>query len=215
MRILYYIFYTASIILMAATVFLEFIPIYFSEINILIFSAFAAALLIAAGKIKLARLKNAGEKIKTIGKFVWILFIFYAANLIVLLFLSYGRTAANLINSDMSYEKYFREYTNFIPFGTIRATFDAFAHGNLRYALVITLGNIFAFAPMAFFIPTLFKRVNNLKRFAILMISVIISVECLQFITMTGSCDIDDFILNAFGAIISYKIFQIKQNLTI
>ena len=33
----------------------------------------------------------------------------------------------------------------------------------------------------------------------------------MQFITFTGSCDIDDIILNTFGAFVMYKILNIKD----
>jgi glycopeptide antibiotics resistance protein len=196
---------------MAAIVSLEFLPgMYVPETNRLIFSAVAVALLIIASSIKVVSLKDSDEKIKTVRKSVWAVFIFYAVNLVILLFLSYGRTRTNFLNSDMNYRIYFRNYTNFIPFKAIIETFNALAHGNLRYVIIITLGNIFAFAPMAFFIPVLFKRINSFKRFAFLMMAMIISVECLQFITMTGSMDIDDFILNFSGAIIMYIIIKLK-----
>ena len=32
----------------------------------------------------------------------------------------------------------------------------------------------------------------------------------MQFLTMRGSCDIDDFILNFFGAVIGFSLTRIK-----
>jgi len=62
---------------------------------------------------------------------------------------------------------------------------------------------------MGFFIPTLFKKIDNFKKFAVLIISIVIFVELTQLITKTGICDIDDVILNVGGALIMYMILQI------
>ena len=42
------------------------------------------------------------------------------------------------------------------------------------------------------------------------MILGIILIELLQFITMSGACDIDDLILNLIGASIVYWVINIK-----
>ena len=73
------------------------------------------------------------------------------------------------------------------------------------------LGNIVACMPFAFFLPLLFKKQNNLKRFALTMIIIVLTIELLQFVTLSGSCDIDDIILNVSGAIIMYAILKIKS----
>lgn len=60
--------------------------------------------------------------------------------------------------------------------------------------------------PFAFFLPLLFKKQNNFKTFLLTMICIVIGIELLQFITMSGSCDIDDVILNVSGSLIMYEI---------
>ena len=42
------------------------------------------------------------------------------------------------------------------------------------------------------------------------MLIIVVIVEILQFILLTGSCDIDDVILNVLGACVAYKLFNIK-----
>ena len=42
------------------------------------------------------------------------------------------------------------------------------------------------------------------------MIFIVVLIEILQFVTMSGSCDIDDLILNVLGASIVYFIVKIK-----
>ena len=43
------------------------------------------------------------------------------------------------------------------------------------------------------------------------MIIVVALIEGLQFITLSGSCDIDDFILNVGGACLLYGILSIES----
>ena len=43
------------------------------------------------------------------------------------------------------------------------------------------------------------------------MIIVVLLIEGLQFLTLSGSCDIDDLILNVFGACILYLVLSIKS----
>ena len=65
--------------------------------------------------------------------------------------------------------------------------------------------------PFAFFLPLLFKKQNNFKTFLLTMICIVTGIELLQFITMSGSCDIDDVILNVSGSLIMYEILHIKS----
>lgn len=46
------------------------------------------------------------------------------------------------------------------------------------------------------------KKINNTKKFLISILCVTLGIELVQFATFTGSCDIDDIILNTFGEFI-------------
>ena len=65
--------------------------------------------------------------------------------------------------------------------------------------------------PLALFIPLLFNKINNSKKFLISILFITLGIELIQFITFTGSCDIDDIILNTLGAFIMYKILNINE----
>ena len=71
-------------------------------------------------------------------------------------------------------------------------------------------GNLFALMPYGMFIPLMFNKINKYYKFLIMMIILVIVIELLQFITLSGSCDIDDLILNVMGASIIYFICKIK-----
>ena len=64
---------------------------------------------------------------------------------------------------------------------------------------------------MGFFLPLLFKKQNKLKVFIFTNIMIILTIELLQFLSLSGSFDIDDFLLNILGALITYGLFRIRK----
>lgn len=125
----------------------------------------------------------------------------------------YGRQGLTAINWNREMlGKYFNSSFNIVPFHTIKLFIRGYINNKVSYHVFFEniFGNILAFMPFAFFIPLIFKRINNYFKFIIIMIFIILQIELLQFITMSGSCDIDDVILNLFGVSIAYLIFRIK-----
>lgn len=123
-----------------------------------------------------------------------------------------GRNGLGIVNwSKELFNRYINESFNIIPFKTIIEYFKSFNSLLDTRAIMLNLfGNIVACMPFAFFLPMLFKKQNNIKRFSITMIIIVLIIELLQFITMSGSCDIDDLILNVAGALLMYVILKIK-----
>lgn len=136
-----------------------------------------------------------------------LLFILYLALLIWLLFFGVGRQ--NRMPGHMGIGEYMRLNSNFHPFRTIQNYFHAFSIGTLNpYIFIVNIfGNIFAFAPMGIFLPILFRRFRRFLPFIGVMLTLLVGVELIQLITFTGSCDIDDVILNLFGAILFFGLF--------
>ena len=146
---------------------------------------------------------------------LWIFFILYLLLFFTLtLFDEYfGRTGFfNISWSSETLNSYLKDRFNIIPFATITSYINAFDSlydtSTIMYNL---LGNIVACIPMAFFLPLLFKKQNNFKVFLITIILFVLGIELLQFITLSGSCDIDDLILNVSFALIIYKILKIPS----
>lgn len=67
------------------------------------------------------------------------------------------------------------------------------------------IGNIIIFIPMGIFIKNI--KIKKIYQF-MLIISIIISIETLQYITQIGVFDIMDILLNAIGALIGYMIMK-------
>ena len=104
-------------------------------------------------------------------------------------------------------------YSNFIPFKTIYGFIQKAITGSINNNIVFNniIGNIIVFAPFGILVPMLFeKKFSKLKNFTLLMIGVVLAVEYIQFVTKTGSFDVDDLILNVLGAVIVFWGMKIK-----
>lgn len=100
---------------------------------------------------------------------------------------------------------------NTTPLLTIRNYLRAYELGNisLKWVLVNLAGNLAAFAPMGCFLPVLYPKQRNFFVFVPTVAGMVAVVEILQYLTRTGSCDIDDLILNVAGAFVVWLVSQI------
>lgn len=92
---------------------------------------------------------------------------------------------------------------NLIPFATIRSYIK---YSGIFHALLNILGNVVLFIPIGFIFPLILIRYRDIKKIAVLSISISLFIEFIQFF-VGRSCDIDDLILNFVGGIIGYTIF--------
>lgn len=101
---------------------------------------------------------------------------------------------------------------NLVPFKTIMTFVKEFNSMYSTSQIMLNLfGNVCAFMPMALFLLLLFKRQNKAFQFVITLTLMILGIEFLQLITGSGRFDIDDLILNLFGAVLVYLLFKIKS----
>ena len=164
--------------------------------------------------IEIKKAKDPKEKSKIRDFGLRTLFIIYCMLLITILFLNneYRMNGFQGININTFSREHF-ETINMIPFSTIIGYIYGLLFEDVSTSIVIVnlVTNLLLFAPMGFFIPLLFKnRITNIKQFIILIIILSLFVEILQFITYSGSTDIDDIILNTIGAIIIYALMKTK-----
>ncbi|RUT28034.1 VanZ family protein [Paenibacillus zeisoli] len=117
----------------------------------------------------------------------------YALIMIKLLFLR-GTTYYN-----SSYQNY-----NLIPFKTIKQYALHREHYNLDTWVKNLFGNIILFIPLGVIFPLLNTRYLRTIPFLLVVILVLLAVELIQLFTKVGSFDVDDIILNTFGALIGF-----------
>lgn len=145
--------------------------------------------------------------------FFWILFVYYVIQMIYMLFFAreFSRQGANLLDGRyLDNLKIQWEYRcNLTPFQTIDLMMNAYANDMSSLANINIIGNIVAFMPFAFFLPKLFPSMNQTKKFIGIMTCLIISVEVIQFFTLSGTMDIDDFILNMAGTVFLFFLLKL------
>lgn len=166
-------------------------------------------------KIKNKKEENKIEKEKNRRKGIILIFIIYSILLASLLLIDGNYRRFSFGGEIQLFSKqHFEFYSNIIPFATIMSFITRYMEHNINLSIVITniLGNIIAFAPFGIFLPILYKdKINNIKKFILTMIIIVFIVECIQFITKSGTFDVDDIILNVLGATIMYGITRIKK----
>ena len=60
---------------------------------------------------------------------------------------------------------------------------------------------------MGLYLPLLAQKARKIRMYGMLVAAVILMVEIMQLMTMPGSLDVDDFILNLAGALIGFVVF--------
>lgn len=107
---------------------------------------------------------------------------------------------------------YMAHFVNFKPLSSIWNVYiRGFINGRVHayYVALNLLGNLCAFMPFALLLPCFFKAQRRWYIFLVTMLLAVIAVESAQLLFMVGSCDVDDLILNAGGAMIAFGILRI------
>lgn len=140
--------------------------------------------------------------------FLRFLFVVYTA---LLLWLLFDRPSG--WGSSLSYAEQMRSNMNLIPFHTIGNYWQVVKRMEftpLFYHCVINLGgNIFLFIPIGYLLPRLWPCLRKFFPFLLTCFLSITLVELLQLVTLLGSLDIDDLILNLFGMLLGYLFYII------
>lgn len=108
--------------------------------------------------------------------------------------------------------QYLDEFLNLDPFSMIHRYAHGFRIGTVSFQrfFMNVIGNFVLFMPFAFFLPLEYKKQNNFFVFFFTVSSMSFVAEVLQVITMTGTGDVDDLLLNTFGACLLYGLLQTK-----
>ena len=82
---------------------------------------------------------------------------------------------------------------------------------NRAHAIYNLAGNVLLFIPLGFFLPTIWSRLQKWWKTLLISALLVTFVEILQALTLQGTCDVDDLILNTLGALIVYLGFCITK----
>lgn len=145
---------------------------------------------------------------------IWVMFILYLLLLINFMILgnNFGRNFEFIFTaSKETIKSYFDNNFNVIPFDTIRNYLDnSGVYFDIKLVCINILGNLICFMPFAFFLKYLFSKENKFINFFLTILLIVISFELIQLLTLSGSFDIDDIILNTSGAILFYLFISLK-----
>lgn len=163
-----------------------------------------------------AETRNRTGRIKKMKFAFLIFFLLYFVILIdfTLIDDTFGRSISNIFSLNPSQVKeYIKSNTNFVPLKTVKLFISAYRSETLNVSSVAEniLGNFFVMMPFALFVPCAFKGMNSALKFFLFCSVTVIIVEILQFIFLTGSTDIDDFILNVSGGMTGYFILNLPS----
>ena len=212
-RIINSIIVCISILLIGFVIIFSLLPNFVLNVTVTLGGfAIPIFLIIATMIVEIKKSKDIQEKNQIRNFWLKILFIIYLLLLITILFLKNEYRMGGFEDINTFSNEHF-ETINIIPFATIIGYISGLLFENININIVIInlATNLLLFAPMGFFIPILFdKKVKNIKQFGMVMVLITILVEILQFITYSGSTDIDDIILNTTGAIIIYMLMKTK-----
>lgn len=138
------------------------------------------------------------RKIRLVGR---VLFVCYLCFLIYFLFFADWYNHRPGIMAEISVNlKPFREIMRFLRYRE---------QLGFKAVFLNLAGNILGFIPFGFFLPVISRRFQN--GLVVVLLGALNSslVEAVQLITRTGTCDVDDVILNTLGALAGYIIFVI------
>ena len=212
-RIIDSIIVCISILLIGFVIIFSLLPNFVLNVTVTLGGfAIPIFLIIATMIVEIKKSKDIQEKNQIRNFWLKILFIIYLLLLITILFLKNEYRMGGFEDINTFSNEHF-ETINIIPFATIIGYISGllFEDININIVVINLATNLLLFAPMGFFIPILFdKKVKNIKQFGMVIVLITILVEILQFITYSGSTDIDDIILNTTGAIIIYMLMKTK-----
>ena len=134
-----------------------------------------------------------------------LIFLIYIGLLIYFLFFAdrYGHTPG--IRHEAAY--------NLIPGREIRRYITSVGKLGKRAVFVNLFGNVIGFIPFGFFMPVATRWMRSLSKTAAAACCLSVIVEIVQLLTASGSCDIDDVILNTLGAVIGYGLFLLTDDM--
>ena len=142
---------------------------------------------------------------------IWSLFIVYCG---VILWLLFGRS---IHASGDDYAGSLIANINRIPFHTVvdqlQNLLNPPSPGLFTHAWINLGGNVAVFIPLGIFLPWIWPTLRRWGRFFLVSSGIILTVEFLQWITLRGILDVDDYILNMLGLFGGYVLFRLFAHL--
>lgn len=102
---------------------------------------------------------------------------------------------------------------NLRPFYTIRNYLNIVLHypdaAIFPHCVINLVGNVVMFIPAGWLLPRIFKGMRKFLVFLLSCLLGILFVEILQLVTLLGSFDVDDIILNLIGMVTGFLLHAV------
>ena len=152
------------------------------------------------------------KKRKTAKKVIVALFILYVLAMLFLLIIPNNYRSHNVFAGGLNWEQWSAFVAggfNIVPLRGITEQIGFILAGeNVARNVIYFFGNLIGFFPLGFFLPALFAKQHKFNHFIATGTLAIVCIELLQWVTMRGSFDIDDVILNVIGACLGFLLLQ-------
>jgi len=144
-----------------------------------------------------------------------VIYWLFAAYVLLMLWLLFGQRMAVMISGTWteSYWEDFSQKINLIPLHTITEFWNNLHGGGRSHAFINLAGNVVMFVPLGFFIPYVFRKADSFRHSMLYALIMIVCIEIIQLVTLLGSLDVDDLILNMIGVVIGYLIYRLAARL--
>jgi glycopeptide antibiotics resistance protein len=96
---------------------------------------------------------------------------------------------------------------NYKPLTTINLYLHS--RGRIEYSINNLAGNIVGFMPLGLLLPLLFRSMRSAWKIIVASFLLSLAFEVTQLLTILGSFDVDDLLLNTAGGFLGYGIFMI------
>ncbi|MDR1705591.1 MAG: VanZ family protein [Clostridiales bacterium] len=140
------------------------------------------------------------------------MFVLYVLAMLFLLVIPNNYRGHNVLVGGFTWERWLAYITrafNLVPFKGLAGQIRSIIAGEDTVRNIVYMaGNLGGFAPLGFFLPALFAKGRKFKAFLLTVLITVIALELMQLITMRGSFDIDDVILNTGGVYLGFLLFR-------
>ena len=99
---------------------------------------------------------------------------------------------------------------NFTLFKTIRMYID---YSYMLNSFENLVGNVVVFIPFGFLLPYVLKRGRNFLVMLLNAFLFVLGIEVFQLFSASGAFDVDDILLNCFGAVLGYFGYLIWEGI--
>jgi glycopeptide antibiotics resistance protein len=104
---------------------------------------------------------------------------------------------------------------NYIPFKQIIQDVETIVEYDINAVMIHLFGNLVMLIPLGFYIPIIWRKINNLLRATLFVLLCSLAIEGLQLlisliigVVVYRSVDIDDVILNTMGGILGFGLLK-------